>query len=82
LVCKGGERVYCGKADKGRKLVQAAIAKEILPFAEGFAANNPTWISPGLNININVGPQKKSRRFGVKGLLWEYMMARKRLRSH
>jgi radical SAM superfamily enzyme YgiQ (UPF0313 family) len=50
-----------------------AVAEELLPFIEEFAENNPSWIFPGLNINIDVALQKKLRRFGIKGPLWEYM---------
>ena len=50
-----------------------AIENEILPFIENFSKGNPTWIFPGLNINMNVELQKKLRRFGVKGPLWEHM---------
>ena len=50
-----------------------AIENEILPFIEEFSRENPTWIFPGLNININVELQKKLRRFGIKGPLWEHM---------
>jgi hypothetical protein len=53
--------------------LSSAIENEILPFIEKFSKENPTWIFPGLNININVELQKKLRRFGVKGPLWEYM---------
>lgn len=58
-----------------------AIEKEILPFIEEFSKSNPTWIFPGLNININVELQKKLRRFGVKGPLWEHMKMGERLRK-
>ena len=50
-----------------------AIKNEILPFIEKFAKGNQSWIFPGLNINITVELQKKLRRFGIKGPLWEYM---------
>ena len=55
-----------------------AVAEELLPFIEEFAGNNPSWIFPGLNINIDVALQKKLRRFGIKGPLWEYMKVGKR----
>lgn len=58
-----------------------AIEKEILPFIEKFSKKNSTWIFPGLNININVELQKKLRRFGVKGPLWEYMKVGERFRK-
>jgi radical SAM superfamily enzyme YgiQ (UPF0313 family) len=58
-----------------------AIKNEILPFIEEFSKENPTWIFPGLNININVRLQKKLRRFGIKGPLWEYMKIGERFRK-
>ena len=58
-----------------------AIENEILPFIENFSKENPTWIFPGLNINITVELQKKLRRFGVKGPLWEYMKTGERFRK-
>jgi radical SAM superfamily enzyme YgiQ (UPF0313 family) len=53
--------------------ISPAIEHEILPFIDRFSKGNPTWIFPGLNININMELQKKLRRFGIKGPLWEYM---------
>ncbi|MBU0768762.1 MAG: B12-binding domain-containing radical SAM protein, partial [Proteobacteria bacterium] len=53
--------------------ISPAIKKEILPFVNEFSKKHPTWIFPGLNININVELQKKLRRFGIKGPLWEHM---------
>lgn len=50
-----------------------AIEDRILPFVESFSKDHPTWIFPGLNININRPLQEKIRRLGVKGPLWEYM---------
>lgn len=50
-----------------------SIKDEILPSIEMFSQKHPTWIFPGLNININVELQKKLRRFGIKGPLWEHM---------
>jgi radical SAM superfamily enzyme YgiQ (UPF0313 family) len=61
--------------------LSSAIENEILPFIEKFSKENPTWIFPGLNININVELQKKLRRFGVKGPLWEYMKTGERFRK-
>ena len=55
-----------------------AIKDEILPSIEMFSQKHPTWIFPGLNININVELQKKLRRFGIKGPLWEHMKVGKR----
>jgi radical SAM superfamily enzyme YgiQ (UPF0313 family) len=55
------------------------VAEKILPFIRRFAEENPTWIFPGLNININPALQAKLRRFGIKGPLWELMrMGRRR----
>ena len=58
-----------------------AIEDEILPFIKTFSKKHPTWIFPGLNININIELQKKLRRFGVKGPLWEHMKIRKGFRQ-
>lgn len=49
------------------------VADPILPFLRSLAQSHPTWIFPGLQININTSLQQKLRRFGVKGPLWEYM---------
>ena len=57
------------------------IRDEILSFIEGFSKENLTWIFPGLNININVELQKKLRRFGIKGPLWEHMKIGERFRK-
>ncbi len=59
--------------------LSSAIENEIWSFIDKFSRQNPTWIFPGLNININVELQKKLRRFGVKGPLWEYMSMGNRL---
>lgn len=59
-----------------------AIGDEILSFIKTFSKKHSTWIFPGLNININVELQKKLRRFGVKGPLWEHMKTGKRFRPH
>lgn len=58
-----------------------AIENEILSFMEGFSRENPTWIFPGLNINMTVELQKKLRRFGIKGPLWEHMKIGERFRK-
>jgi len=58
-----------------------AIENKILPSIEGFSKENPTWIFPGLNINITVELQKKLRRFGIKGPLWEHMKVGERFRK-
>ena len=51
----------------------------LIQIIKEFSKKHPTWIFPGLNININVELQKKLRRFGVKGPLWEHMKIGKRL---
>lgn len=53
--------------------ISPLIEDEIFPFIDRFSKQNPTWIFPGLNINMNTELQKKLRRFGIKGPLWEYM---------
>jgi hypothetical protein len=58
-----------------------AIKDDILPFIEKFSKQNPNWIFPGLNINMTLGLQKKLRRFGIKGPLWEYMKMGERFRK-
>ncbi len=58
-----------------------AVKNEILPFIKTFSKKHPTWIFPGLNININTKLQKKLRRFGVKGPLWEHMRIGQRFRE-
>jgi radical SAM superfamily enzyme YgiQ (UPF0313 family) len=60
--------------------LSAAIENDILPFISAFSKKNPTWIFPGLNLNINETMQRKLRRFGVKGPLWEHMKTGKRFR--
>lgn len=50
-----------------------AMENEILPFIEEFSKKNPTWIFPGMNINMNPGQQRTLRRFGIKGPLWEHL---------
>jgi len=57
------------------------VNNEILPFIKTFSETHPTWIFPGLNININVNLQKKLRRFGIKGPLWEHMKISRRVRK-
>jgi len=57
-----------------------ALRDAVLPWAERFSKNNPTWIFPGLKINMNTDLQAKLRRFGIKGPLWEHMKAGARLR--
>jgi radical SAM superfamily enzyme YgiQ (UPF0313 family) len=43
------------------------------------AAQHKNWILPGLDVNIDPAIQRKLRRIGVKGPLWEHMRhARKR----
>jgi len=62
--------------------ISPAIKKEILPFVNKFSKKHPTWIFPGLNININVELQKKLRRFGIKGPLWEHMKIGQKFTHH
>ena len=50
-----------------------AIADKIIPFLEQFSNEQPTWIFPGMGINIDRALQKKIRRLGARGPLWEYM---------
>lgn len=58
-----------------------AIREEILPFLMDFAKQHPNWIFPGLNIQMNTTLQKKLRRFGIKGPLWEHMGKARRLKA-
>lgn len=68
-----------GKIHPGQNLLDPVfylsshIENEIIPFIENFAATHPTWIFPGMNINISRPLQQKIRRLGAKGPLWEYM---------
>jgi radical SAM superfamily enzyme YgiQ (UPF0313 family) len=57
-----------------------AIRESILPLAASFAENNPTWVFPGLHINMDDRLTQKLRRFGLRGPLWEYMQAGARRR--
>ncbi len=50
-----------------------AVREELQPFLEDFSKGHPTWIFPGMGINMRQSLQEKLRRFGVKGPLWEYM---------
>jgi radical SAM superfamily enzyme YgiQ (UPF0313 family) len=61
--------------------ISPAVENEILPFVENFSKENPTWIFPGLNINMSGELQKKLRRFGIKGPLWEYMKVGARFKN-
>jgi radical SAM superfamily enzyme YgiQ (UPF0313 family) len=61
--------------------ISPAVENEILPFVENFSKENPTWIFPGLNINMSRELQKKLRRFGIKGPLWEYMKVGARFKN-
>ena len=61
--------------------ISPAVENEILPFIKRFSKKAPTWIFPGLNINITGDLQRKLRRFGVKGPLWEYMKIGERFRK-
>ncbi|HEU20519.1 MAG TPA: radical SAM protein [Deltaproteobacteria bacterium] len=54
-----------------------AIEHGILPFVEQYSQTHSNWIFPGLNINMTQELQKKLRRFGVRGPLWEYMRRRR-----
>ena len=68
-----------GSIQKGQNLLEPsfylspAIEDTILLFVEAFSKEHPTWIFPGMEININRTLQKKIRRLGAKGPLWEYM---------
>jgi len=56
------------------------IADKILPFVKQFSKEHPTWIFPGMGINIDRALQKKIRRLGARGPLWEYMRMGKRFK--
>jgi radical SAM superfamily enzyme YgiQ (UPF0313 family) len=49
------------------------VKAQLVEWAEKAAALHPTWIFPGLQINISPPLQSKLRRIGVKGPLWENM---------
>ena len=61
--------------------LSTAIENEIIPFIESFAKEHRTWIFPGLNINMNETMQKKLRKFGIKGPMWEYMKRAERYKK-
>jgi len=75
-----------GRIEKGQNLLEPsfylspAIKNTILPFVETFSKDHPTWIFPGMEININRTLQKKIRRLGAKGPLWEYMKMGRRFK--
>jgi len=75
-----------GRIDPADDLLQpafylsSAVEDHILPFIENFSREHPTWIFPGMNININRRLQEKIRRLGVKGPLWEYMQRGRRFK--
>jgi len=50
-----------------------AVKNKLLPHIENFAKSHRNWILPGLNVNITLDLQRKLRRFGIKGPLWEHM---------
>ena len=58
-----------------------AIENKILPYIKNFARSHTNWIFPGLNINISTELQRKLRRFGIKGPLWEHMKMGNRSKS-
>jgi len=47
---------------------------------ETFSKEHPTWIFPGMEININRTLQSKIRRLGARGPLWEYMKMGRRFK--
>jgi radical SAM superfamily enzyme YgiQ (UPF0313 family) len=49
------------------------VKAQLMELAQKAAALHPTWIFPGLRINISPRLQSKLRRIGVKGPLWEHM---------
>jgi len=49
------------------------IKDQILELARKAAQLHPTWIFPGLGINVTPRLQSKLRRIGIKGPLWEHM---------
>ncbi len=68
-----------GSIQPGQNLLEPSfylspeIKDTILSFVETFSKEHPTWIFPGMEININRTLQKKIRRLGARGPLWEYM---------
>ena len=57
------------------------VEDKIHPFLKGFSDMNPTWLFPGFSSNVKPEYQRKLRRFGVKGPLWEYMDRARRIRK-
>ncbi|MFC1884908.1 lipid biosynthesis B12-binding/radical SAM protein [Thermodesulfobacteriota bacterium] len=58
-----------------------SIEDKIHPYIKEFSEMNPTWLFPGFSSNVNPEYQRKLRRFGVKGPLWEYMDRSRRIRK-
>jgi len=56
------------------------VKDDIVRYMERFSKKHRSWIFPGLNINMNTDLQRKLRRFGIKGPLWEHMKTGRRAR--
>ncbi|MGE5252325.1 MAG: B12-binding domain-containing radical SAM protein [Planctomycetaceae bacterium] len=50
-----------------------AVKDRVLEISRRQAALHPSWILPGLSINVSLRLQSKLRKIGVKGPLWEHM---------
>jgi radical SAM superfamily enzyme YgiQ (UPF0313 family) len=53
--------------------IAPGVKAQLVELAQKAATLHPTWIFPGLHINISPHLQSKLRRIGVKGPLWEHM---------
>ncbi len=53
--------------------LSTAVKNKVLPYMENFVKSHANWILPGLNVHISTELQRKLRRFGLKGPLWEHM---------
>jgi hypothetical protein len=49
------------------------VKNDIVGYMEQFSKRHRSWIFPGLNIKMHADLQRKLRKFGMKGPLWEHM---------
>jgi radical SAM superfamily enzyme YgiQ (UPF0313 family) len=53
--------------------IAPGVQAQLVEWVQKAATLHPTWIFPGLRINISPRLQSKLRRIGIKGPLWEHM---------
>jgi len=61
--------------------IAPAVKDRLVEFVRKKAAEHPTWIFPGLAINVSPRLQSRLRRIGIKGPLWEHMKIRRERRT-